>query len=143
MQNHNHVLMSLEMEFKRMDRMFATGEMRVFGNGLLTHHFLCFTLFFLFSLANQYIQDEILNESFVSLMLFVVNKLIQLAIILLWKILLIYRKLFLEKNNQILINVRTILLDDGKAHCNNLERIMKSNMYINKTWKTFIKRKSD
>ncbi|KAI9272850.1 hypothetical protein BDA99DRAFT_499384 [Phascolomyces articulosus] len=31
MQNHNHVLMSLEMEFKRMDRMFTTGEMRVFG----------------------------------------------------------------------------------------------------------------
>ncbi|KAI9484892.1 hypothetical protein BDB00DRAFT_852739 [Zychaea mexicana] len=31
MQNHNHVLMSLEMEFKRMDRMFASGEARVFG----------------------------------------------------------------------------------------------------------------
>ncbi|KAI8141780.1 hypothetical protein BJV82DRAFT_617500 [Fennellomyces sp. T-0311] len=31
MQNHNHVLMSLEMEFKRLDRMFANGEMRVFG----------------------------------------------------------------------------------------------------------------
>ncbi|KAI9316683.1 hypothetical protein BX666DRAFT_184772 [Dichotomocladium elegans] len=31
MQNHNHVLMSLEMEFKRMDRMFEQGDMRVFG----------------------------------------------------------------------------------------------------------------
>ncbi|KAI7881118.1 hypothetical protein K492DRAFT_177417 [Lichtheimia hyalospora FSU 10163] len=30
-QNHNHVLMSLEMEFKRMDRMFSQGDMRLFG----------------------------------------------------------------------------------------------------------------
>lgn len=31
MQDHAEVLASLEKEFKRMDRMFAHGELRVFG----------------------------------------------------------------------------------------------------------------